>query len=152
MFPPAPVLFSTTTVCPASGNQYGHVVLRGGGGKPNYDSVNVELCEQALAKDGLSGNIMVDCSHSNSSKDPSIQPLIMENIAQQINEGNNSIVGLMIESNINWGNQSIPKNLSELQYGVSVTDACIDWDTTETSMRQLANKLQAALPIRARLV
>ena len=135
-----------------SGNQYGHVVLRGGGGKPNYDSVNVELCEQALAKDGLSGNIMVDCSHSNSSKDPSIQPLIMENIAQQINDGNNSIVGLMIESNINWGNQSIPKNLSELQYGVSVTDACIDWDTTETSMRQLAKKLQAALPKRARLV
>ncbi len=110
------------------------------------------LCEQALAKDNLSGNIMVDCSHANSSKDPAIQPLVMENIAQQINEGNESIVGLMIESNINWGNQSIPKNLSELQYGVSVTDACIDWDTTETSMRQLTHKLQAALPRRARLV
>jgi 3-deoxy-7-phosphoheptulonate synthase len=135
-----------------SGNQYGHVVLRGGGGKPNYDSVNVALCEQALAKDGLSGNIMVDCSHANSSKDPAIQPLVMDNIAQQINEGNNSIVGLMIESNINWGNQSIPQNLAELQYGVSVTDACIDWDTTETSMRQLASKLQPTLPKRTRLL
>jgi 3-deoxy-7-phosphoheptulonate synthase len=135
-----------------SGNQYGHVVLRGGGGKPNYDSVNVALCEQALAKDGLSGNIMVDCSHANSSKDPSIQPLVMDNIAQQINEGNDSIVGLMIESNINWGNQSIPQNLAELQYGVSVTDACIDWDTTEASMRQLASKLQPTLPKRTRLL
>jgi 3-deoxy-7-phosphoheptulonate synthase len=113
--------------------------------------VNVALCEQALAKDGLSGNIMVDCSHANSSKDPSIQPLVMDNIAQQINEGNDSIVGLMIESNINWGNQSIPQNLSELQYGVSVTDACIDWDTTETSMRELAKKLKDNLPNRARL-
>ena len=134
-----------------SGNQYGHVVLRGGGGKPNYDSVNVALCEQALAKDGLSGNIMVDCSHANSSKDPSIQPLVMDNIAQQINEGNDSIVGLMIESNINWGNQSIPQNLSELQYGVSVTDACIDWDTTEMSMRELASKLRQSLPKRSRV-
>jgi 3-deoxy-7-phosphoheptulonate synthase len=134
-----------------SGNEYGHVVLRGGGGKPNYDSVNVALCEQALAKDRLSGNIMVDCSHANSSKDPSIQPLVMDNIAQQINEGNDSIVGLMIESNINWGNQSIPQDLSELQYGVSVTDACIDWDTTETSMRELASKLKQSLPKRLRL-
>ena len=134
-----------------SGNQYGHVVLRGGGGKPNYDSVNVALCEQSLAKDGLSGNIMVDCSHANSSKDPSIQPLVMENIAQQINDGNNSIVGLMIESNINWGSQSIPQNLSDLQYGVSVTDACIDWDTTQTSMQDLASKLKQSLPKRTRL-
>jgi len=121
------------------------VVLRGGGGKPNYDSVNIALCEQALEKDGLSGNIMVDCSHANSSKDPSIQPLVMDNIAQQINEGNESIVGLMVESNINWGNQSIPEDLSELQYGISVTDACIDWDTSESSMRDFANKLQDRL-------
>ena len=113
--------------------------------------MNVALCEQALAKDGLSGNIMVDCSHANSSKDPAIQPLVMDNIAQQINEGNESIVGLMIESNINWGNQSIPQDLSELQYGVSVTDACIDWDTTQSSMRDLANKLKQSLPQRKRL-
>jgi 3-deoxy-7-phosphoheptulonate synthase len=134
-----------------TGNQYGHVVLRGGGGKPNYDAANIAMCEQALKKDGLSGNIMVDCSHANSSKDPANQMLVMEDITQQINAGNNSIVGLMIESNINWGNQSIPDNLSDLQYGVSVTDACIDWDTTQTSMRELASKLQLSLPKRSRL-
>ena len=134
-----------------TGNQYGHVVLRGGGGKPNYDAANIAICEQALQKDGLSGNIMVDCSHANSSKDPANQTLVMEDITQQINEGNDSIVGLMIESNINWGNQSIPDNLSDLQYGVSVTDACIDWDTTQTSMRELASKLKLSLPKRSRL-
>jgi 3-deoxy-7-phosphoheptulonate synthase len=134
-----------------TGNQYGHVVLRGGGGKPNYDAANIAICEQALQKDGLSGNIMVDCSHANSSKDPANQTLVMEDITQQINAGNDSIVGLMIESNINWGNQSIPDNLSDLQYGVSVTDACIDWDTTQTSMRELASKLKLSLPKRSRL-
>ena len=134
-----------------TGNQYGHVVLRGGGGKPNYDAANIAMCEQALKKDGLSGNIMVDCSHANSSKDPANQTLVMEDITQQINAGNDSIVGLMIESNINWGNQSIPDNLSDLQYGVSVTDACIDWDTTQTSMRELASKLKLSLPKRSRL-
>ncbi|WP_443627228.1 3-deoxy-7-phosphoheptulonate synthase [Candidatus Njordibacter sp. Uisw_002] len=134
-----------------TGNQYGHVVLRGGGGKPNYDAANIAICEQALQKDGLSGNIMVDCSHANSSKDPANQTLVMEDITQQINEGNDSIVGLMIESNINWGNQSIPDNLSDLQYGVSVTDACIDWDTTQTSMRELASQLKLSLPNRSRL-
>ena len=134
-----------------TGNQYGHVVLRGGGGKPNYDAANIAICEQALKKDGLSGNIMVDCSHANSSKDPANQTLVMEDITQQINAGNDSIVGLMIESNINWGNQSIPDNLSDLQYGVSVTDACIDWDTTQTSMRELASQLKLSLPNRSRL-
>ncbi len=134
-----------------TGNQYGHVVLRGGGGKPNYDAANIAMCEQALKKDGLSGNIMVDCSHANSSKDPANQTLVMEDITQQINAGNDSIVGLMIESNINWGNQSIPDNLSDLQYGVSVTDACIDWDSTQTSMRELASKLKLSLPKRSRL-
>ena len=69
------------------GNQYGHVVLRGGGGKPNYDSVSVALAEQELAKAGVSTNIMVDCSHANSNKDPNLQPLVMENISNQILEG-----------------------------------------------------------------
>ncbi len=134
-----------------TGNRYGHVVLRGGGGKPNYDAANIALCEKALDKDGLSGKIMVDCSHANSNKDPANQTLVMEDITQQINEGNDSIVGLMIESNINWGNQSIPNNLSDLQYGVSVTDACIDWDTTQTSMREMAAQLKQKLPKRSRL-
>ncbi|MEH6473848.1 MAG: 3-deoxy-7-phosphoheptulonate synthase [Halopseudomonas sp.] len=130
------------------GNQYGHVVLRGGGGKPNYDSVSVQLCEQALQKSGISTNIMVDCSHANSSKDAALQPLVMENVANQILEGNKTIVGVMVESNLEFGNQSIPKDLSQLKYGVSVTDACIDWSTTEQTLRDMQQKLKQALPAR----
>lgn len=130
------------------GNNYGHVVLRGGGGKPNYDSVSVALCEQALDKAGLRKSIMVDCSHANSSKDPAIQPLVMNDVSSQILEGNTSIQSLMIESNINWGNQSIPQNLADLKYGVSVTDACIDWETTEKAIRDMRNKLKDVLPKR----
>lgn len=130
------------------GNRYGHVVLRGGGGKPNYDSVNVALCEQALEKAGLRKSIMVDCSHANSSKDPSIQPLVMNDVSLQIMEGNRSIQSLMIESNINWGNQSIPENLEDLKYGVSLTDACIDWEATEKAIREMHGKLKNVLPER----
>jgi len=127
------------------GNNYGHVVLRGGGGKPNYDSVSVALCEQALSKSGLRKSIMIDCSHANSNKDPGLQPLVMQDVTSQIVEGNTSIQSLMIESNINWGNQSIPKNLADLKYGVSVTDACIDWPTTEKAIRDMRNKLKDVL-------
>lgn len=130
------------------GNTYGHVVLRGGNGKPNYDSVSVALCEKDLDKAKLPQNIMVDCSHANSNKDPALQPLVMENVANQILEGNKSIVGLMIESNIGWGNQSIPADQSELKYGVSVTDACIDWETTEKTLLEMADKLRQTLPER----
>lgn len=133
-----------------TGNQYGHIVLRGGGGKPNYDSVSVQLCEKRLEEAGLKKNIMVDTSHANSSKDPALQPLVMENVTNQILEGNNSIIGLMIESNLEFGNQPIPDDLSELRYGVSVTDGCIDWKTTEDSLRDMYNKLKDVLPNRQR--
>jgi len=130
------------------GNRYGHVVLRGGSGKPNYDSVSIALCEKELAAEGLPTNVVVDCSHGNSSKDPALQPLVAENCANQILEGNQSIVGLMLESHLNWGNQKIPADLSQLKYGVSVTDACIDWATTEKLMHELREKLRKILPQR----
>ncbi|MCB1645267.1 MAG: 3-deoxy-7-phosphoheptulonate synthase [Pseudomonadales bacterium] len=130
------------------GNRHGHIVLRGGGGKTNYDSVSVAVCEQELLKAGISANIMIDCSHANSSKNHELQPLVMDNVANQIVEGNRSIVGLMVESNINAGNQKIPDDISELQYGVSVTDACVDWDTTEAMIRSLRNKVKDILPER----
>ncbi|WP_321346760.1 3-deoxy-7-phosphoheptulonate synthase [Halopseudomonas oceani] len=139
------------SIVTTKGNPYGHVVLRGGNGKPNYDSVSVALCEKDLEKAGISKNIMVDCSHANSNKDPGLQPLVMDNVANQILEGNDSIIGLMVESNIGWGNQSIPKDLSQLQYGISVTDACIDWATTVQSVRSMRDKLKDVLPRRARL-
>ncbi|MCH8499028.1 MAG: 3-deoxy-7-phosphoheptulonate synthase [Marinobacter sp.] len=130
------------------GNAYGHVVLRGGGGKPNYDTVSVKLCEQALEKAGLRKSIMVDCSHANSNKDPGLQPLVMQDVVHQILEGNASIQSLMIESHLNWGNQSIPERLEDLKYGVSITDACIDWDTTEKALREMRDKLKDVLPKR----
>ena len=127
------------------GNAYGHIVLRGGTAGPNYDSMNIKLCEDALAKAGVSKNIMVDCSHANSSKQPELQPSVVENVANQILEGNTSIIGLMIESNLQAGNQHIPANLEDLKYGVSVTDGCIDWATTEASLRAMRDTLKAAL-------
>jgi len=132
------------------GNPYGHVVLRGGNGKPNYDSVSVAVCEQELRKAGIKPNIMIDCSHANSNKDPALQPLVMDNVANQIVEGNESIVALMVESHLGWGNQSIPQDLSQLKYGVSITDACIDWNSTEDSLRSMHAKLRKVLPNRQR--
>lgn len=127
------------------GNTYGHVVLRGGNGKPNYDSVSVALAEQELAKANLSSNIMIDCSHANSNKDAGLQPLVLENVTNQILDGNTSIIGLMVESNIGWGNQKVPDDLSQLTYGVSITDACIDWDTTVKAFNLMNEQLAAAL-------
>lgn len=127
------------------GNAYGHVVLRGGNDKPNYDSVSVAVCEQELEKAGLQANIMVDCSHANSNKDHKLQPLVVDNVANQIAEGNKSIIGLMIESNIGAGNQKIS---DDMEYGVSVTDKCIDWETTEKTLRDMRNKIKDILPTR----
>lgn len=125
------------------GNQYGHVVLRGGNGKPNYDSVSVAMCEQELEKAGVTpANIMVDCSHANSNKNHELQPLVMDNVANQIMEGNQSIVGLMVESHIGAGNQKIPDDLKDLKYGVSITDACIDWDTTVRAVKDMREKIK----------
>ncbi|MCI1009611.1 3-deoxy-7-phosphoheptulonate synthase [Pseudomonas oryzihabitans] len=138
------------SVVMTKGNAYGHVVLRGGNGKPNYDSVSVTLCEQALVKAKVKPNIMVDCSHANSNKDAALQPLVMDNVANQIVEGNNSIVGLMVESHLGFGSQPIPADLSQLEYGVSVTDACIDWAMTEKSILDMHRKLKDVLPRRAR--
>jgi 3-deoxy-7-phosphoheptulonate synthase len=127
------------------GNRYGHIVLRGGNGRPNYDSVAVALAEKELVKARLPVNIAVDCSHANSNKDPAVQPLVAENCVNQILEGNRSLVALMLESNLFGGNQPIPADLSRLQYGVSVTDPCIDWATTEKLLRGAREKLKPVL-------
>ena len=131
-----------------TGNRYGHVVLRGGDGKPNYDSVSVTLAEKELTKAKITHNIMIDCSHANSNKDPALQPLVMDNVSNQILEGNKSIVGLMIESHLKFGRQDIPADLSQLEYGKSVTDGCIDWATTEEAILKMHHKLKAVLPSR----
>jgi 3-deoxy-7-phosphoheptulonate synthase len=132
------------------GNRHGHLVLRGGGGRPNFDTVSISLAEQALAKAKMPGNIVVDCSHANSWKKPELQPLVLRDVVHQIREGNRSVVGLMIESFLEAGNQSIPDDLSKLRYGQSVTDACVSWDTTVEMLSSAAQILRDVLPGRRR--
>lgn len=129
------------------GNRYGHVVLRGGAGGPNYDAASIAACEQALARLPGPANIMVDCSHANSAKDHRRQPLVASVVRDQILAGNTSVIGLMIESHLHEGNQPLG-DPADLRYGVSITDACIDWDTTEALLRDLAATL--AEPLRQR--
>ena len=132
------------------GNAYGHLVLRGGGDRPNYDTVSVAMAELALAKAKLPKNIVVDCSHANSFKKPELQPLVLKDCVNQLVSGNGSIVGVMIESFLEAGNQPIPSDLSTLRYGCSVTDACLDWATTETAIREARKALQKVLPQRGK--
>ncbi len=129
------------------GNRHAHMILRGGK-EPNYDSVNVALCEQKMQAAKLANNIIVDCSHANSHKKPERQPLILENVTNQIVDGNQSIVGVMLESHIHAGTQPMQDDPKNLKYGVSITDGCIDWETTEAAITQLAERL--AKPLRAR--
>ena len=131
-----------------AGNRYGHVVLRGGDGRPNYDTVSVAMAEQALAKAKLPANIVVDCSHANSYKNPELQPLVMADVVNQIRCGNKSLVGVMIESHIVAGKQPIPEDLSQLKYGCSVTDGCIGWETTEKMLQDAHALLRGVLPAR----
>lgn len=130
------------------GNPYAHVVLRGGNGKPNYDATSVAEAETALAKAKVSNKIMIDTSHANSNKDPYLQPLVLKNITEQILDGNKSIVGIMVESHLKGGRQDIPANLCDLEYGKSVTDGCIDWETTEKALLEMHEALKDVLPNR----
>lgn len=122
------------------GNPDGHVILRGGK-QTNYDSVSVRECENEMVASRLSPALMVDCSHANSRKDYRRQPLVAEDVIHQIREGNKSIIGLMIESHLNEGNQSADLPRDEMKYGVSITDACISWETTEQLLRQAHKEL-----------
>ena len=138
--------YGQSAVIRTTGNRYGHVVLRGGSEGPNYDTVTITLCEQELIKNKLPLNLVVDCSHANARKDPALQPLVLNDCVHQILEGNRSIVGFMIESNLEWGNQPIPADRSQLKYGVSITDACVDWATTARMLREAHAKLKDVLP------
>jgi 3-deoxy-7-phosphoheptulonate synthase len=140
-----------TAIVRTRGNAYGHLVLRGGGGRPNYDTVSVKLAERSLHKAKLPASIVIDCSHANSLKDPSLQPLVLMDCVHQIKEGSQAIVGMMIESHLHAGNQPIPANLAELKYGVSVTDACIDWETTRSVLLRARDELAPVIEARRRV-
>ncbi|MEO8206857.1 MAG: 3-deoxy-7-phosphoheptulonate synthase, partial [Chthoniobacterales bacterium] len=120
-----------TSIIKTSGNPDCHLVLRGGRNGPNYQSEHIHAAAEKLRGAKQLAAMMVDCSHANSSKDYRNQPLVWENLMEQRREGRKEIVGAMLESNLHAGNQSLPKDLTQLKYGVSVTDGCIDWETTE---------------------
>ena len=122
------------------GNQNCHVVLRGGGGGPNFSPEHIAQTEQLLSKAGLRPAILVDCSHDNSSKQPGRQPEVMRALLAQIAAGNRSIIGGMVESNLEAGSQPFPSK-ETLRYGVSITDGCIDWTSTEALAREIHSSL-----------
>jgi 3-deoxy-7-phosphoheptulonate synthase len=130
-----------TAVFRTTGNPYAHIVLRGGS-KPNYDPDSIAACEKALEAEGLPKNIVVDCSHGNSNKDYRLQPAAFNAVIDQIEKGNDSVMGFMLESNLNEGNQPLQKDRSKLKYGVSITDACINWVTTEELLLSAHQRLK----------
>ncbi len=125
------------------GNPNCHVVLRGGAAGPNYSPEHIAQTEALLAKAGLPKSILVDASHDNSAKQPQRQPEVIRALIDQIAQGNRSIMGAMVESNLSAGNQPFPQPKHQLKYGVSITDGCIDWATTETMVRGLHAALGA---------
>ena len=125
------------------GNPHCHIVLRGGSAGPNYSAEHIIKTEQALTKGGLTPSILVDASHDNSAKKPELQPEVVRTLLAQIAAGNTSIMGAMVESNLESGNQAFPQPKEKLRYGVSITDGCIGWDTTEKMVREIHAALTA---------
>ena len=126
------------SIIATTGNPDGHLVLRGGKNGPNYDQQSVEQAVAELSKAGLNPRLMVDCSHANANKQHQQQSVVLENVATQVHQGSRNILGVMIESHIKAGRQAIPENLNDLIYGQSITDACIDFETTQTLLESLA--------------
>ncbi|HTY20836.1 MAG TPA: 3-deoxy-7-phosphoheptulonate synthase [Geobacteraceae bacterium] len=130
-----------TSIIQTTGNPDVQIVLRGGK-KPNYFPEDIVKTEELMKKNNLFPSIMVDCSHANSEKNHEKQPQVLNNVIDQIVDGNRSISGVMIESFIEGGNQPIPKDLSHLKYGLSITDKCIDWNTTERILLEAHARLK----------
>ena len=124
-----------TAIVRTSGNPNAHVVLRGGRAMTNYDAVSIRAAEEKLASEKLPPILMVDCSHANSSKQFAKQEDVWHSVIEQRLGGTKSLIGLMVESHLSEGNQPIPKDLALLRYGVSITDSCIGWETTERMLR-----------------
>jgi 3-deoxy-7-phosphoheptulonate synthase len=130
-----------TTIVRTKGNRFGHVVLRGGRLRTNYDAASIADAVAALERTGLNRSLMVDCSHANSNKQYAQQEEVARSVIDQRVAGNNALIGLMIESYLQEGNQPVSANLEDLQYGVSVTDACVSWETTERMLRSAYERL-----------
>jgi 3-deoxy-7-phosphoheptulonate synthase len=134
-----------------AGNDDGFVILRGGSNGTNYDAESVKAAKEALAKKKQRPIMMIDCSHGNSKKDHRNQPLVAKSIADQLKQGEDGIVAVMIESNINEGSQKVPSDgPAGLKKGVSITDACIGWETTVEVLTQLAEAVRARRQFKAK--
>lgn len=134
------------SIVKTTGNPDGHLVLRGGSGAPNYYQEDVADAAIALKNKALNHRLIIDCSHGNSDKDYARQPIVLDNIAQQIESGNENIMGVMIESHLVAGNQSLGSDTASLVYGQSITDACVDWETTKKMLRSLAKSVATGRP------
>lgn len=132
-----------TSVVNTLGNRLGHVILRGGRTGPNYDPVSIIAVEEQMEKQGLEPRIIVDCSHANCGKRPRLQAHVLRDVVQQRLEGNSSIIGVMLESNLEEGNQPICDTPADLKYGLSITDPCIGWETTASLLREVHEKLSS---------
>jgi 3-deoxy-7-phosphoheptulonate synthase len=140
-----------TAIVRTAGNPATHVVLRGGK-SPNYDADSIGECQRLLAQAGLEPRLVVDCSHAQTSKDFSRQPAVLSGLVSQVSAGNLAIMGVMLESNIAAGNQPLNGDRARLKYGVSVTDPCIDWETTERCLLAASDTLgttAGSMPITA---
>lgn len=126
------------SVVKTRGNEAGHLILRGGQSGPNYDEYSIRLSKQKLKQAGLDSKIVIDCSHGNSGKDAQQQKQVLMDIMRQLARGEDGVAGVMIESHLKAGQQSIKADPAALDYGVSITDDCIGWDDTETMLRELA--------------
>lgn len=134
-----------TSVVRTTGNPHAHVVLRGGRSKTNYDAESIRAAEQKLASEKLPPVLMVDCSHANSEKQHARQEDVWHSVIQQRVEGTRSLIGLMVESHLNEGTQPIVSK-KDLRYGVSITDSCIGWETTERMLRWGYESLGRIIP------
>jgi 3-deoxy-7-phosphoheptulonate synthase len=135
-----------TSIVRTTGNPDGHVVLRGGRARTNYDAASIRDAEATLKKCGLPPVMMVDCSHANSEKQFARQEDVWRSVIEQRGGGTQSLIGVMIESFLSEGNQPFPKPVNELRYGVSITDACVSWETTERMLRWGYQQLSAGQP------
>ncbi len=131
-----------TSIIKTLGNPDRHIVLRGGGGKTNYDAEHVAKAEAAVAGEGIARPIMIDCSHDNASKDHRRQALVAREVVRQFQEGRSSIMGLMLESNLCPGKQTWQQGKA-LAHGVSITDACLGWEETDQLLGELADAIVA---------
>ncbi|MBI1348325.1 3-deoxy-7-phosphoheptulonate synthase [bacterium] len=135
-----------TCIVNTNGNPWGFLVVRGGRTGPNYDAASLAEAAEMLKKAKLSPRLVVDCSHANSNKDYTKQSICWNDCIRQRVEGNKNIIGLMLESNVEPGNQPLPADPSQLKYGVSITDGCIGWEETEQLLRDAYVQLGGTLP------